>query len=136
MTSTVLVGTDGSKAATAAERIGAEFAARLKARLLGVSIVEDRFARGMPEDGLGVPPPSPDAMAAYLKSRAEVACRRLAERARTSGAEHTTEVLQGIADDRIVERGQTAPHGQGRARASPLGPNSPTSLERSGARGS
>jgi nucleotide-binding universal stress UspA family protein len=108
MTSTVLVGTDGSQAASAVERIGAEFATHLKARLLGVSIIEDRFARGMPEDGLGVTPPSPDAMASYLKSRAEAACRRLAERARTAGVEHTTEVLPGIADDRLVERGQTA----------------------------
>jgi nucleotide-binding universal stress UspA family protein len=106
MTSTILVGTDGSEAAVAAERISADLAARMKLRLLGVSIIEDRFARGMSEDGLGVAPPSPDTMASYLKNRAEAACRRIAEAARTSGAEHTTEVLEGVADDRLVERGQ------------------------------
>ena len=108
MTSTILVATDGSEAAAAAERFGAELAGRLKAQLLGVSVVEDRFTRGMAEDGLGVVPPSLEAMAAYLKTRADASCRRLAVRARAVGVEHSTEVLTGIADDRIVERGQKA----------------------------
>ena len=106
MTSSILVATDGSEAAASAERFGAALAARLMARFVGVSVVEDRFARGMPEDGLGVTPPPAEPMAGYLKSRAEAACRRFAERASAAGAECTTEVLQGIADDRIVERGQ------------------------------
>ena len=106
MTSSILVATDGSEAAAAAERFGVELAVRLMARVIGVSVVEDRFARCMPEDGLGVAPPPTEAMASYLKARAEAACRRLAERASTAGVECTTEVLQGIADDRIVERGQ------------------------------
>jgi nucleotide-binding universal stress UspA family protein len=108
MTSTILVGTDGSEAAAAAERVAADFAARTKSRLTGISVVEDRFARGMSEDGLGVSPPPPEAMAAYLKSRAEAACRRVASAAQTAGAEVSTEVLSGVADDRIVERGQAA----------------------------
>ncbi len=108
MTSTILVATDGSEAAAAAERFGAELAARLKARLLGVSVVEDRFVRGMREDGLGVAPPTVDGMSVYLKNRADAACRRLAERASTASVEHSTEALEGIADDRIVERGQKA----------------------------
>ena len=106
MTSSILVATDGSAAAVAAERFGAELAARLAARAVGVSVVEDRFARGMPEDGLGVAPPPAEPMASYLKARAEAACRRFAERAKSAGIECTTELLQGIADDRIVERGQ------------------------------
>jgi nucleotide-binding universal stress UspA family protein len=106
MTSSILVATDGSEAAAAAERFGAELAVRLTARVVGVCVVEDRFARGMPEDGLGVTPPPAEPMAGYLRARAEAACRRLAERASTAGVECTTEVLQGIADDRIVERGQ------------------------------
>jgi nucleotide-binding universal stress UspA family protein len=106
MTSSILVATDGSEAAVAAERFGAELAARLRARAVGVCVVEDRFARGMPEDGLGVTPPPTEPMATYLKARAEAACRRFAERASATRAECTTEVLQGIADDRIVERGQ------------------------------
>jgi nucleotide-binding universal stress UspA family protein len=108
MTSTILVATDGSEAATTAERCGAEFAGRLKGELLGISVVEDRFTRGMAEDGLGIAPPPLDAMATYLKARADAACRRLAVRARAVGVEHSTEVLTGIADDRIVERGQKA----------------------------
>jgi len=108
MTSSILVATDGSEAAVAAERFGAELAKRLTARVVGVCVVEDRFARGMPEDGLGVTPPPAEPMATYLKARAEAACRRFAERASATRAECTTEVLQGIADadDRIVERGQ------------------------------
>jgi len=106
MTSSMLVATDGSETAAVAARFGAEFAARLNARVVGISVIEDRFARGMSEDGLGVAPPPAESMANYLKARAEAACRRFAERASAAGVEATTEVLQGIADDRIVERGQ------------------------------
>ncbi len=86
MTSSILVATDGSEAAAAAERFGAELAARLTARVVGVSVVEDRFARGMPEDGLGVAPPPAEPMADYLRARAEAACRRFAVRRRTSSS--------------------------------------------------
>jgi len=106
MTSSILIATDGSAAAAAAERFGVELAARLKARVVGVSVVEDRFARGMPEDGLGVTPPPAEPMANYLKARADATCRRVADRASEAGVDCATEVLQGIADDRIVERGQ------------------------------
>ncbi len=108
MISTILVATDGSEAAGAAERYGVSLAARMKARLLGLSVVEDRMSRGFQEDGLGVAPPPPDTVATYLKARAEAACRRLADRARAEGVEHTCESAQGIADDRIVERSQQA----------------------------
>jgi len=106
MISTILVATDGSEAATSAERYAIHLAARLRARLVGISVVEDRFARGFQEDGLGVQPPSMDAVAAYLKSRAEAACRRLQERAQGEGVDSSAETAQGVADDRIVERGQ------------------------------
>jgi nucleotide-binding universal stress UspA family protein len=108
MISTILVATDGSEAAATAERFGVGLAARLKARVLGLSVVEDRLARGFSEDGLGVPPPSPDALSAYLKARAEGACRRLSERARAEGVESSCDTADGIADDRIVERAQQA----------------------------
>jgi nucleotide-binding universal stress UspA family protein len=49
-----------------------------------------------------------EAVAAYLKTRADAACRRLAGRAQGEGVEHTCETVQGIADDRVVERGQQA----------------------------
>ncbi len=106
MISTILVATDGSEAANVAERFGVDLAARIKARLLGISVVEDRYVRGFSEDGLGVAPPPLDALAGYLKNRADAACRRLTMRASAEGVEHTCESAQGVADDRVVERGQ------------------------------
>jgi nucleotide-binding universal stress UspA family protein len=108
MISTILVATDGSEAAAAAERYAVSLAARLRARLQGISVAEDRVAGGLQENGLGVPPPSLDALTAYLKSRAEAACRRLVERARGEGVEAGCDPSHGIADDRIVARGQQA----------------------------
>ncbi len=106
MISTILLATDGSEAAGAAERYGVGLAARLRARLLGLSVIEDRLARGLLEDGLGVPPPPMDGIAAYLKSRADAVCQRVQERARGEGVETSCEPATGIADDLIVERGQ------------------------------
>lgn len=108
MISTILTGTDGSQAAAAAERFAVGLAARVKTRLVGVSVIEDRLAKGLKDDGLGVAPPPHDAMANYLKSRAEASCRRLAELARSEGVECQCETMQGIADDLLVERGQQA----------------------------
>jgi nucleotide-binding universal stress UspA family protein len=108
MTSTILVATDGSEAAATAERFGVQLTARLRARLLGLSVVEDRLARGPAEDGLGVAPPSAEPLATYYKNRAEAACRRLSELAQAEGLDPACETSQGIADDRIVERGQQA----------------------------
>ena len=108
MISTILVATDGSEACASAERYGATLAARMRARLHGLSVVEDRLARGFFEDGLGVAPPPAEPTAQYLKARADAACRRLAERATAEGVEQSVEVVEGIADDRIVERGQQA----------------------------
>ena len=112
MISTILVATDGSEAAAAAERFGASLCARLKVRLQGLSVVEDRFARGFQEDGLGVTPPPPDAVAAYLKARADASCRRLSEAASGSGVERSCDVAQGIADEGNIESSKDlSPHG-------------------------
>ena len=108
MISTVLVATDGSEAAAAAETYGTALAARLRARVVGLSVIEDRYVRGFQDDGLSVAPPPQAAMATYLKSRAEAACSRLAERARSVNAEASCETAEGIADDHIVERGAQA----------------------------
>jgi nucleotide-binding universal stress UspA family protein len=108
MISTILVATDGSETSATAERFGVSLAARLKSRMLGISVVEDRMARGFQEDGLDVTPPPGETIATYLKSRAEAACRRLAERASAEGVENSCDATEGIADDRIVERGQQA----------------------------
>ena len=108
MISTILVATDGSEAAAVAERFGVSLAGRLKARLLGLCVAEDRYTRGVQEDGLGVPTPPMEPFAGYLKSRADATCRRLSEQARSEGLEVACESSQGIADDRIVARGQQA----------------------------
>src|SRR5262245_64410147 len=108
MISTIVMATDGSEPAGAAERYGASLAARLRARLLGLSVVEDRLAKGFSEDGLGLAPPPTDALAGYLKNRSDLALRRLGDRARAEGVEYHSEALQGIADDLVVERTQHA----------------------------
>ena len=108
MISTILMASDGSEASVAAERFAVALAARTKARLLGLSVVEDRFARGLREDGLGVAPPAREPAAAYLKSRADAVGRRVLEHARSQGVESHCESAEGIADDLIVERGQHA----------------------------
>jgi len=108
MISTILVATDGSEASSTVERFGVGLTARLKTRLLGISVAEDRIARGFQDDGLNVVPPSPDELAQYLKQRAAAASRRLGERASAEGVEHACDAVDGIADDRIVERGQQA----------------------------
>ena len=108
MISTILAASDGSVAAAAAERYAVALAARLKARLTGLSVVEERLIRGLKEDGLGVAPPANDALGAYLDSRAAAACRRLSELARGEGVEIQSETAQGIADDLIVAARTTA----------------------------
>jgi nucleotide-binding universal stress UspA family protein len=108
MIETVLVATDGSEAAAVAERYGVALAARLGARVTGVSVVEERLARGLSGEGLGVPPPPIEALETFLAARAEAACRRLAAAGRERGVECATETTRGIADDAIVERGKHA----------------------------
>jgi nucleotide-binding universal stress UspA family protein len=108
MISKILVATDGSEAAGIAERFGVEFATRMKAGLLGISVVEDRFAGGFDEDGLGVMPPPAEPLATYLRARAEAACSRLAGLAAGRDVECEGQVAAGVADDTIVERGQAA----------------------------
>ncbi len=106
MIETVLVSTDGSEASRHAERLGVTLCARLKARLLGLTVVEDRLFRGWSNDGLGVAPPALDGLQGYLKERADAVCRRLSETARAQGLEANCETLSGVACDRIVERTQ------------------------------
>ena len=108
MISTIVLATDGSEASSVTEKLGVALAARMRARVSGLSVVEQRFVRGFRDDGLGVAPPSLDALEAYLKSRAEAVLRRVAEIARAEGVECHCESVEGIADDRIVERGQQA----------------------------
>ena len=108
MISTILMATDGSEASATAERFAVGLASRIGARIHGLSVVEERLARGFKEDGLGVSPPPNESVASYLKSRAEASCRRLTELGRGEGIEVHADTAQGIADDLIVERGQQA----------------------------
>jgi nucleotide-binding universal stress UspA family protein len=106
MIETLLIATDGSEAAAAAERYGVGLAARIGARVQGISVVEERWTRALRAEGLDVAPPAVEGIETFLKARAEAACRRLAESARSRSVENVCETVQGIADDRIVERGQ------------------------------
>jgi nucleotide-binding universal stress UspA family protein len=105
MIETILIATDGSEASASAERYGLQLAKRVGARASGVTVVEDRYTRPPSDSGLGAPP-QPDGVDAWRKSRAEAVARRFSERARAEGLEASCETVQGIADDRIVERSQ------------------------------
>ncbi len=108
MIETVLVATDGSEGGAAAERYGVVLGARLGSRVVGLAVVEERFARGLRADGLGVTPPPAEPIEAFHTARADAACRRMAEFGRSRGLEITCETTRGIADDTIVERGKQA----------------------------
>lgn len=108
MISTVLLASDGSEAAKSAERYALALASRTQARLLGISVVEDRLVRGFREDGLGVAPPPAELLATYARARADAVARNLTDQARSQGIEIHCDTAQGIADDLIVERGQQA----------------------------
>ena len=57
MISTISVATDGSAASSVAEQFGVALAVRMRARVAGLSVVEQRFVRGFTDDGLGIAPP-------------------------------------------------------------------------------
>jgi len=106
MIETILVATDGSDDATAAETMAMGLASRLGARLSGISVIDDRLLRAPPGEGL-VLPPFPEAdVTAYYRARAEAVARRFSERARGEGLEANCEVLQGATDDRIIDKTQ------------------------------
>ncbi|MBW2273197.1 MAG: universal stress protein [Deltaproteobacteria bacterium] len=107
MIETISVATDGSEAATAAERCAISLAARLRVGLAGITVVEDSRVRAPNGEGLTLPPFPESELAAYYRARAEAVARRLSERARSEGVEATCEVVQGQADDRIVEKSQS-----------------------------
>jgi nucleotide-binding universal stress UspA family protein len=108
MIESILVATDGSEAAGAAERFAVSLASRLRARVAGLSVVEDCDTRAPADDGLSLPAFPADAVQAYYKARAGAAAQRLSERARREALELACETGQGVADDRIVERSQGA----------------------------
>ena len=106
MVETILVATDGSDAGGAAERTGISLAARLRVRLTGITVVEDRYVRAPADSGLSLPAFPGAEVAAYWRARADGLAQRFSDQARTERLDAKCEVAQGVADDRIVERAQ------------------------------
>ncbi|MCG8590571.1 MAG: universal stress protein [Proteobacteria bacterium] len=106
MIESLLVATDGSEAASAAERVSISLASKLSLRVSGYTVLEDKSIKAPGHDGLSLPAFPESAVADYYKARAEAIARRFGERARGEGVEASCEVGQGVADDRIVEKGQ------------------------------
>jgi len=104
MIETILVATDGSDDASAAESMAMGLGSRLGARLSGVSIIDNRLLRAPSSSGLALPPFPEAEITAYYRARAEAVARRFSERARAEGLEANCEVLQGVTDDRIVDK--------------------------------
>ncbi len=106
MIETILVATDGSDDGNTAEHLGVALAARLRGRLSGITVIEDRKVRSPGDSGLSLPGFPEAEIGAYYRARADALSRRFAERARAEGLEASCEITQGSADDRIVERAQ------------------------------
>lgn len=102
----ILVATDGSEAAIAAEQFAIDLAGRLRARLGALTVVEDRWRHAFrPIDGEQPVPPA-SVIEAFLKARAERAARCFSDRARSAGLEASCDVAEGRADDCIVARAE------------------------------
>jgi nucleotide-binding universal stress UspA family protein len=104
MIESILVATDGSECALAAERCAVLLASKLGTSLVAMTVIEDRLVRPPASEGLSLPPFPENELAGYYRARADAILRRFGERARAAGVEASCEVVQGLADDRIVER--------------------------------
>ena len=108
MIETILVATDGSEAASAAERCAIALAAKLRARLSGITVVEDRDVNAPAGDDLATQGFPASELAAFYKARAEAISNRFGQRASGDAITASCEIATGVACDRIVERGQAA----------------------------
>ncbi|MDP6980905.1 MAG: universal stress protein [Myxococcota bacterium] len=108
MIESILVASDGSECATAAERCAVALAVKLGASLNCLTVIEDQRVRAPASEGLSLPPFPEAELAAYHRARADAILRRVSERARAAGLEANCEVAQGCADDRIAERSLAA----------------------------
>ena len=108
MIETILVATDGSEDASAAEQTAMGLASRLGARLSAVSVVDDRLLHAPAGSGLALPAFPEAEVTSYFRARAEAVARRFSERARGEGLDANCVVLQGTPDDRIIEKVQGA----------------------------
>lgn len=108
MIQNILIATDGSEGSQTAERFGLALAKPLGSRVRGLTVIESARVQSLRTAVLGVPLPPLDALEGFLKARADAVCHRLAERARAAGVDAEVESVAGAADDRIVERGESA----------------------------
>jgi len=109
MIEAILIASDGSPGAHAAECYAVQLAAKLKAKLLCLTVLEDRLALGLRSEGLGMDSgaaPPPDSIEAFQKAKAEAICRRVAGLARSAAVEFSSEIVRGNADERIASLGQ------------------------------
>ena len=95
MIETILVATDGSDDASAAEQTAMGLASRLGARLSAVSVIDDRLLRAPAGDGLALPVFPEAEISAYYRGRADAVARRFSDRARGEGLDASCDVLQG-----------------------------------------
>lgn len=108
MIQTILIASDGSECAEAAERYALALARPLGARVRGLTVIETPRVQSLRAASLGVPPPPLEAIEGFLKARADAVCQRLSERARAAGLDVEVESVSGTADDRIVERAESS----------------------------
>ena len=108
MMKTILVATDGSEAASAAERFGIELAAKLDATVSGITVAEERDMRAPNADNLSLPSYPESELAAYYRARAEAVAKRFGNTGQNAGPPAHCETVQGIADEKIVDRAQGA----------------------------
>ena len=108
MMKTILVATDGSEAAGAAERFGIALAGKLDATVSGITVAEERDVRAPNADGLSLPNFPESELANYYRARAEAVAQRFGTVAQSSGLTAHCEATQGIADEKIVESAQSS----------------------------
>ena len=104
MIESILVASDGSECAIAAEICAIALASKLGASLSGITVVEDHLVRAPSSEGLNLPPFPEAEASAYYRARGDAILRRFSERARAAGLEVSCEVANGSADDCIAER--------------------------------
>ncbi len=104
MIETIVVATDGSECALAAERCAVTLASKLGVSLIGITVIEDRLVRPPASEGMSLPAFPESELVAFYRARADAILRRFGDRARAAGVEVSCDVAQGTADDRIVER--------------------------------
>ena len=108
MIKTILVATDGSEAASAAENFGLKLAGRLQANAAGITVIEDRDVRAPKVNGLSTAAFPESELQSYYRSRAEAIAQRFVQRAQAAGISGNCDVGDGIADETIIERSQAS----------------------------